>query len=86
MGCLITPAGCIGRAHRACFLKGIPVIAVKNNDSHQNQYDDRIIYVENYLEAAGMVSLLKSGMSLDSVTRIQPTKVIKSQVLDAAVC
>jgi len=75
IGCLITPTGCIGRPHRACFDYGIPVIAVKDNDSHQKQYDDRIIYVSNYIEAAGMVSLLQAGVTVESVTRILPTKI-----------
>jgi len=76
VGCLITPYGCIGRPHEACFDGDIPVIAVRQNNSHQAQYDDRIIYVENYVEAAGMVSLIKAGVTLESVTRIGPTRIL----------
>jgi len=76
VGCMITPSGCVGRPHEACFDAGIPVIAVQENDSHQGKHDDRIIYVQNYLEAAGMISLLKAGVTVDSVTRIKPTAVI----------
>jgi len=76
VGCLVTPTGCVGRPHKACIDRGIPIIAVKENDSHQNQYDERIIYVDNYVEAAGMISLLKSGVTLESVTRIQKTEIL----------
>jgi len=64
---LITPTGCIGRAHNACFEAGIPVIAVKENTTAYNFCDSRIIYVENYLEAAGYLSCIKAGVYPDSV-------------------
>lgn len=59
---LITPAGCIGRPHRACFKAGIPVIAIKENTTAHNFLDYRIIYVENYWEAAGYLSCIKAGI------------------------
>lgn len=74
--CLVTPANCIGNPHEACFMAGIPVIAVNQNDSHQGRTDNRIIYVENYIEAAGMVSLLQSGVTAESVTKIRETKIL----------
>lgn len=60
---LITPTGCIGRPHRACFEVGIPVIAVKENTTAYNSHDDRVIYVENYWEAVGYLSCIKAGVS-----------------------
>ncbi len=59
---LITPAGCIGRPHRACLDAGIPVIAVEENTSAYNFRDSRIVYVDNYLEAAGYLSCIKAGV------------------------
>ncbi len=64
---LITPVGCIGRAHNACFVHGIPVIAVEENTTAYNFRDSRIKYVENYLEAAGYLSCIKAGVLPSSV-------------------
>jgi hypothetical protein len=64
---LITPTGCIGRPHLACFEVGIPVIAVEENTTAYNHRDSRIIYVDNYLEAAGYLSCLKAGVTPLSV-------------------
>jgi len=67
VGALVTPVGCIGPAHRACFEAGIPVIGVRNNETTSNEYDDRIIYVENYLEAAGVIGCMNAGITVRSV-------------------
>ena len=64
---LISPYGCVGRPHYACFSAGVPVISVLENTTLLKQRDDRIIYVANYLEAAGVVAALQSGVSLESV-------------------
>ena len=64
---MITPSGCVGRPHRACFEAGIPVIAVEENTTPLNQRDDRIIYVKNYLEAAGIILCLRAGITPKSV-------------------
>jgi hypothetical protein len=64
---LITPTGCIGRAHNACFEVGIPVIAVEENTTAYKFRDSRIIYVKNYLEAAGYLSCIKAGVHPSSV-------------------
>lgn len=64
---LITPTGCIGRAHEACFEAGIPIIAVEENTTAYNFRDSRIKYVENYLEAAGYLSCIKAGVYPPSV-------------------
>ncbi len=62
LACLISPTGCIGRPHRACFEAGIPVIAVEENTTTRKDRDTRIIYVANYLEAAGLVSCFSAGI------------------------
>ena len=64
---LITPAGCVGRPHAACFDAGIPVIAVEENTTAYVIRDSRIIYVENYLEAAGMLACMRAGITSTSV-------------------
>ena len=64
---LITPAGCVGRPHAACFEAGIPVIAVEENTTAYVIRDSRIIYVKNYLEAAGMLACMRAGVTPTSV-------------------
>ncbi len=67
VSCLVSPAGCIGRPHRACFDAGIPVIAVEENTTATQDRDDRIIYVVNYLEAAGLIMSMRAGVHPESV-------------------
>ncbi len=69
VACLVTPTGCIGRPHRACLEAGIPVIAVTENTVARKspKFDDRVIYVKNYLEAAGVISCMKAGVTPSSV-------------------
>jgi hypothetical protein len=64
---LVTPFGCIGPPHEACFKAGIPVIAVEENTCAENKTDLRIIYVANYLEAAGVINCIHAGVSVSSV-------------------
>ena len=64
---LITPTGCIGRAHNACLNNEIPVIAVEENTTAYNFRDSQIRYVKNYLEAAGYLSCIKAGVYPSSV-------------------
>lgn len=67
---LVTPINCVGRPHRACIEKNIPVIAVKENKNnlHDKMPEDFII-VDNYLEAAGIIQAMKIGISPKSVRR-----------------
>ncbi len=78
IGCLITPTGCVGRPHLACFDAGIPVIAVEENKAAaytttgrqwrtRDKWRDKIIYVANYLEAAGYINCLNAGITPRSV-------------------
>jgi len=65
---MVSPDNCYGNPHKACLDKGIPIIVVKENkticnaDSHPD-----FIYVDNYWEAAGIISCMKSGIKKESV-------------------
>ena len=85
ISCLIIPDGCIGLPTLAAIEQGIPVIAVKENkNSMRNNLDalpfkkEKLFIVENYLEAVGVMYLLKSGVSMESVRRPIPyTKILE---------
>jgi len=66
---LVSPYGCIGYPHRACFDADIPVIAVRENTTIFQETDKRIIYVDNYLEAAGIICCEGSGVNWKMVKR-----------------
>jgi len=67
---MITPVNCVGRPHRACLKKGIPIIAVKENKTCMDDImPSEFILVENYLEAAGLIQAMKTGISPESVRR-----------------
>lgn len=82
--CLVTPVGCWGRPHQACYKQGIPIIAVKENvplvvDAKPLPSYDAMIYVENYLEAAGLLIAMHTGILPESVRRpLEPTSIINS--------
>lgn len=68
---LVSPFGCYGPPHVACVNAGIPIIYVKENTTILNKIVDHplCITVENYLEAMGVISALKIGISIESVRR-----------------
>jgi len=74
---MVTPIGCVGPPHHACLKHGIPIIAVKENKTCLNdKMPDSFIFVENYLEAVGVINAMKIGISLESVRRpIKNTKI-----------
>ena len=66
--CLVSPAGIVDRAHYACFKNDIPVIAIEENTTNGMDYrDNRITYVDNYLEAAGLINCMKAGITPEAV-------------------
>lgn len=67
VSCLVTPVGCVGRPHYACFGAGIPVIGVEENATTKYARDPEIIYVSNYLEAAGVILCMNAGIGPASV-------------------
>lgn len=76
---MVSPNGCVGRPHRACLDHGIPVIVVRENATIFNECDERFIYVENYLEAAGQLMCMKAGVVPNSVRRpVELTRVRKA--------
>ncbi len=76
---LISPYGCWGRPHEACYKKGIPIIMVIENGTILNKpFKHNTIIVESYLEAVGVIKAMEIGITMESVTRpISKTKVIK---------
>ena len=76
ISCLIIPDGCLGLPVLAALKQGIVVIAVKENKNlMKNDLEflpwkhGQFYRVENYLEAAGLVSAIKAGISPLSVRR-----------------
>lgn len=78
--CLISPFGCVGRPHKACLNTEIPIIVVRENKTVLNDpIPKEFIIVENYLEAAGLVTCMRIGVDYRSVRRpIEATKVLTS--------
>lgn len=80
--CLVIPEGCIGLPTLAALAQKIPVISVRENANcmrnnlMQLPEASGIAYcVDSYLEAVGVMSALRSGISIESVRRpIHPTK------------
>ncbi len=82
VSCLIIPEGCLGLPTLAALEQNIPVIAVKNNKNlmkndlaslgwGSGQYYE----VENYLEAAGLVTAMRAGLDPASLSR--PVEFVK---------
>lgn len=76
ISCLVIPYGCIGLPTLAALEQGIPVIAVKENKNiMQNKLEElpfapgKLFIVDNYLEAAGVMSAIKAGVAPESVRR-----------------
>lgn len=84
ISCLVIPENCIGLPTLAALEQGIPVISVhENRNCMQNDLNklpfksDKLFIVDNYVEAAGIISVLKSGVILSSVRRpIVHTKIV----------
>jgi len=85
IACMISPIGCVGLPHGACFASGIPMLIVKENRTvlagslFTEAGSDSVLYVENYLEAAGIIVAMRIGLDWRSVRRpLEPTRVIQS--------
>jgi hypothetical protein len=79
---LITPDLCYGTPHMLCENAGIPVIVVKENKTiAHSPMPGNFIYVSNYLEAAGVIMAMKSGVTREAVSaRLEPTKVLNREL------
>jgi hypothetical protein len=73
--CMVSPYGCFGTPHQACLDARVPVIVVRENRSCLNLPEHpKFIYVENYLEAAGVLMAMQAGVQPAAVRRpLQPT-------------
>ena len=89
VSCLVIPDSCLGLPTLAAMKQGVPVIAVRENrNCMKNRLEDlpfqdgKLFIVDNYLEATGVISALRSGISPASVrrplagTRVYPGKSI----------
>ena len=87
ISCLVIPDKCLGLPTLAALEQGIPVIAVRENSNLMNNNLDTLPWapgqfyqVDNYWEAAGVMSALKSGILPASMRRpLNATKVEKRQ-------
>jgi len=85
ISCLVIPDNCLGLPTLAAIEQGIPVIAVRENKNNMKNdisklsfANDKFFIVDNYVEAAGVISVLKSGIALSSIRRpFEYTKIIK---------
>jgi len=76
ISCLVIPDGCVGLPTLAALEQGIPVIAVRGNTNIMKNdlsmlpwAKNQIHYVDNYLEALGIMSALKNGIATDTLKR-----------------
>ena len=79
VSCLVIPDGCVGLPTLAALEQGIPVIAVRENRNLMRNdlrslpwAEGQLYVVENYWEAAGVMSALRAGIDPDAVRRPIP--------------
>ena len=79
VSCLVIPDGCVGLPTLAALEQGIPVIAVRENRNLMRNdlrslpwAPGQLYVVENYWEAAGVMSALRAGIDPDAVRRPIP--------------
>lgn len=82
INCVVAPYSCLKHDWvNDCIEKNIPIIAVKENTTVLNNtpeslgIEDKVISVNNYLEAIGVIASLKAG--LDYKTLIRPLKAVE---------
>jgi hypothetical protein len=76
VSCVVIPDGCVGLPTLAALEQGIPLIAVRENRNQmRNKLEElgfaagKLFIVENYLEAAGVMTALRTGVAVSSVRR-----------------
>lgn len=76
VSCLVIPDKCVGLPTLAALEQGIPVIAVRGNKNKmKNNLEDlpfkphNLFFVDNYLEAAGVMTALRAGVALETTRR-----------------
>ncbi|GAH66832.1 unnamed protein product, partial [marine sediment metagenome] len=88
ISCLVIPDGCVGLPTLAALEQGIAVIAVRENRNRmKNELNKlpfapgKLFIVENYLEAVGIMTALKAGVTPSSVRRpLEETKVSQERI------
>ncbi len=92
VSCLVIPDKCIGLPTLAALEQGIPVIAVKEstnvmqNDLEQLPWaDGQLHIVENYWEAAGVMTAMRAGIDPKSVRRPLAPTIVERVGSDVAV-
>lgn len=68
VACLVTPSGCFGIPHLAALVQQIPVVAVQDEgcagDIRLEEFPFTELHVvDNYLEAAGVVTAIRAGIA-----------------------
>jgi hypothetical protein len=74
---MVSPHGCFGRPHQACVDAQIPMIIVKENTTCFSKgftypVEKGLIFVNNYLEAAGVILAMSSGVSYKTIISSSP--------------
>ena len=83
VSCVVIPDGCIGLPTLAALEQGIAVIAVRGNTNLMRNdlgalpwAPGQFHHVENYLEAAGLLAALKSGIAPGTLVRPLPAMTV----------
>ena len=86
VSCLVIPNGCLGLPTLAALEQGMPVIAVRENRNVMRNdlaalpwATDQLHVVENYWEAAGVLSAIKAGVAPSSVRRPLAATIVASR-------
>lgn len=89
VSCLVIPDKCVGLPTLAALEQGIPVIAVRENTNFMKNdlqalpwAPGQLHLVENYWEAVGVLTALKSGISPDSLRRPLAATRVEARKLD----
>ena len=87
VSCLVTPEGCLGLPTLAALHQGVPVIEVRENRNLMRNNLAALPWrvgqfysVDNYWEAAGIISALKAGIDPDTMRR--PLKTMRTRFND----
>ncbi|MFI5302967.1 MAG: DUF3326 domain-containing protein, partial [Polyangiales bacterium] len=83
VACVIVPSGCLGLPVLGALAQGITVIEVRGNENRMRNRlgdlpfaRDQLVTVDNYLEAAGVMTALRAGVRRETVLRpLAPTVV-----------
>ncbi len=78
IGCMVSPYGCFGVPHQACLDANVPVIIVRENKTClEHPEHKKFVYVDNYIEAAGMLMAMQAGVHPSSVRRPLKHTIVK---------